>query len=103
MKNTIKILKTIILSIVTSAFSLGQSTINGQIKENDNPVSFANVLLLNPTDSSLVKGAVTDSEGNFKIEIRKAGNYMVKTTSIGYKTEFSTIQVSSNDKNIDLG
>lgn len=50
------------------------------------------VLLLHPKDSSLVKGAVTDVNGNFIINDAKTNTpYVVKLMSMGYKTIFKNI------------
>lgn len=41
----------------------------GSVKDNDgNPMEFANVVLINPKDSTIITASVTDLEGNFKIE-----------------------------------
>ena len=49
------------------------------------PVDFANVALLNVSDSSLITGGVTDENGQFVIpcEVKKA---IVKVSCVGYKT-----------------
>lgn len=49
------------------------------------PVDFANVALLNVTDSSLITGGVTNENGQFVIpcEVKKA---IVKVSCVGYKT-----------------
>lgn len=49
------------------------------------PVDFANVALLNVSDSSLVTGGVTNENGQFVIpcEVKKA---IVKVSCVGYKT-----------------
>ncbi|MEO9966242.1 MAG: TonB-dependent receptor [Reichenbachiella sp.] len=88
----------LLATYVPSAFS--QSTIKGQITETAAPVSFANVLLLNPADSSLYKGAVTDVNGYFEVQAG-TGTYLFKASSIGYVNYFSTIQ--NTNQPIDLG
>ena len=49
------------------------------------PVDFANVALLNVSDSSLITGGVTNENGQFVIpcEVKKA---IVKVSCVGYKT-----------------
>lgn len=37
------------------------------IDESGNPISFANVVLLNRCDSSFVQGTISDENGNFSI------------------------------------
>ena len=47
---------------------IAQYSIYGHIAdEHDSDVPFANVMLLNQADSVLVKGAVADQNGNYKI------------------------------------
>ncbi len=64
--------------------------IEGRVLNPDKttPVEYATVLLLSANDSSLVKGATTDSVGNFTIEINDAANarYFISISFIGYAT-----------------
>lgn len=57
------------------------------VDETGNPVSFANVVLLNRQDSSFVKGAISGNEGGFVIE-SSCDNRIIKVSSVGYKTAF---------------
>lgn len=57
------------------------------VDETGNPVSFANVVLLNRQDSSFVKGAISGNEGGFVIE-SSCDNGIIKVSSVGYKTAF---------------
>lgn len=49
------------------------------------PVSFAGVTLLAASDSTIVKSAVTDNTGGFKIETADRGSYILKISSAGYE------------------
>lgn len=49
------------------------------------PLAFANVVLLNRTDSAFVKGAVSGEDGGFVIDSSCNGG-IIKVTSVGYKT-----------------
>ena len=49
------------------------------------PLAFANVVLLNRTDSAFVKGAVSGEDGSFAIDSSCDGG-IIKVTSVGYKT-----------------
>ena len=49
------------------------------------PLVFANVVLLNRTDSAFVKGAVSGEDGSFVIDSYCNGG-IIKVTSVGYKT-----------------
>ncbi len=73
-------------------FSLAASaqSVQGTIRESDGKaIPFASVLLLNETDSTLVKGAVATESGQFIIENIKSGLYRVAVTAIGYEKVYS--------------
>ena len=64
--------------------------VNGRVLISDNtPVSYANVLLLNSGDSSLVKGATTDEAGYFMLEGAGPGKYLLRISYTGYQKVFS--------------
>ena len=52
------------------------------------PVDFANVALLNVSDSSLITGGVTNENGQFVIPCEVKN--VVKVSCVGYKTYCST-------------
>ncbi|WP_085946736.1 carboxypeptidase-like regulatory domain-containing protein [Algoriphagus machipongonensis] len=61
-------------------------SISGKVLEpSGSPLSFANVLLLTTSDSSLIKGAVTDTLGNFAIFNVPSGKYLISASMMGYK------------------
>jgi outer membrane receptor protein involved in Fe transport len=69
----------------------GFSQIQGSVRdENNQPVPFANILLLNQADSTLVTGVVSTEEGTFNITSFKEGNYMIGVRVMGYKPSFSS-------------
>jgi len=47
-------------------------------------IDYATVSLLNASDSTIVKGTLTDEAGNYSLENIKPGNYIIKATNIGY-------------------
>jgi hypothetical protein len=74
--------------------------IQGTVHDTNNqPLSFANVLLLNQKDSSLVTGVSVSDAGTFSITNFNPGKYLIKASMVGYKTTFSLPFVikSSND------
>ena len=98
-----KILKTIILLLFVTFYSFAQSpTISGVIVDGDNnAVEFANVLLLNSSDSSLVKGQVTNQYGAFEFSGVSKGAYILNSSFIGAGNIFTEVfEVESMD--IDL-
>ena len=97
-----KILFFCFILISNSLFS--QSRIHGNVfDENDEAVAFANVLTLNPVDSSLVKGMVTDIEGRYIFENLEPGNYLLNITMLGYASIYKPIEIKSENDDIDMG
>ena len=102
-----KSLSTVILiCILFTAFGKGKfnGIISGMVwDENQQPISYANVLLLNPEDSSLIKGTITDSIGLYRFENIKARSYLISVSMIGYKTIFEgPLQLDEKEANFKL-
>lgn len=75
--------------------SYSQSKIEGIVTDSRHvPIAYANVLLLQRADSSFVKGAVTDSTGNFSLQDVDQGKFFLTGTMIGYKTNYLPVDVS---------
>ena len=67
-------------------FSQAQLLVKGLINDdNAAAVSYASVLLLNSSDSSLVQGQVSDGKGLFSIGVNQPGTYFISVSSIGYE------------------
>lgn len=68
------------------------------------PVPFANVLLLNGTDTTLVKAALTDEKGAYLIENTPSGKYMLRFSSMGFQTWTSPVfELTAQQKSRDFG
>ncbi|HNS12605.1 MAG TPA: TonB-dependent receptor, partial [Bacteroidia bacterium] len=66
------------------------STLSGTVKNiDDQPMEFVNAMLLNFSDSSLVKGAISDANGIYKFEDIDAGNYIVMLSQVGFSKHYS--------------
>lgn len=71
---------------------LSQSLVKGTVAdESGSPPEYATVLLLQPSDSSLVKGTILTPEGTYYFEDVVPGNYLVATSMIGYQPAFSEL------------
>ncbi|CAN5479219.1 outer membrane beta-barrel family protein [soil metagenome] len=67
-------------------------------------IPYANVLLLNSLDSTLVKGEITNGSGNFSLATDKGGKFLVAIKFIGYEDYFSKeINLSEANPRIELG
>lgn len=72
-------------ALITSAFGAAQNQITGKLLDaTEQPISYANVLLLNAEDSNLVTGTMSDENGFFAIETSFVGEVLVKISSLGY-------------------
>ena len=84
---------TLLFSIIflsISSYLYSQSNVTGKIIDtNGEPISFANILLLNPSDSSLVKGDLTDLDGQYMFECNPGDELIFSGSYIGYNSHFS--------------
>lgn len=71
--------------------SVAQTVIRGTVADSGGSLSFANVLLLQPADSSLVRGDVTAEDGSFSITNVPPGQYLLSATMLGYRSYWSEV------------
>lgn len=86
----VSLIAIMVFQLVTSAFS--QGIIQGKVNTSESKsISFANVLLRTPTDSALIKGAISDESGNFVFQEIPKGEYFVETFFVGYSKSYTPI------------
>ncbi|MBQ9254311.1 MAG: outer membrane beta-barrel protein [Bacteroidales bacterium] len=74
------------ISIISCALVYAQS-IECFVKDTaQNPIMFANVVVLNKADSSLITGTATDTTGKFVLNIANPQNKFIIVSYVGYKT-----------------
>lgn len=97
-----KKIKLLILSTLAStSINTYAQCIEGGIKDtSNNPVIYANVILLNASDSTFFKGSVSDDQGMFRIDGVQKGNYILKLSYLGYKEYTQRFSVLGDDMNI---
>src|SRR5215472_11794407 len=84
-------MRRILISLFFPATLYGQSTIQGKIlNDHGEPVSSANVLLLQAHDSSLVKAIISNKEGGYAFTNLAGGNYFITASFTGYQKSFSS-------------
>lgn len=98
--------KTVALYGLLSVFFLFFAVINsfcqiqGNVRnENGQPIAFANILLLEKTDSSLIQGVVCDESGKFYLSQIPKGSYLISAHMLGFQTYFSSpvsVDVNNN-------
>lgn len=77
----------IFLLLICAHSVCAQFTVSGRVVDGktSKPVPFATIALLNPSDSSLVDGAIGSDKGLFLIDNVKPGIYRLLIRSIGYR------------------
>ena len=79
-----------ILLVQSTGPLYSQGAVAGIISDqHGNPVIFANVILLNPIDSSVVRGVVADLEGQFEIPDIAPGTYLLLAAMTGFVENYS--------------
>lgn len=101
-----KILFTILTYVVVGMWDVrAQSdltSVKGTIQDEKNePVAFANVLLLNESDSVLVTGVTSEADGHYLIDQVKAGNYLLMVSVVGYEKKYRPLRLEAG-KQSDL-
>ncbi|MEO1260837.1 MAG: outer membrane beta-barrel protein [Bacteroidota bacterium] len=92
-----------ILGLLLSFFILhqtanAQSSIEGKIFDANGPLPFANVLLLQPADSSLVRGSIANEDGTFLIEKVPASRYLLSVQMVGYQSNYQFVELTDNQR-----
>ena len=89
------------LCLIAMAASMNAQSISGKlVDEKNEPLAYANVVL-QQTDSTFVKGEVSDEKGGFRIEAPKPGSYLLAISSMGYRSQI--IRLNDLDKRLNLG
>ena len=95
------LLTTCLLLLCFSAFAQNSFTIKGVVEDTlGNSLIASTVLLLEKADSTMVKFTRTELDGSFQFKKVEAGEYIVKTTYIGYIP--LSIPISSTGENINM-
>ena len=81
-----------------------QVKINGKVTDQTEVAQpYVNVLLLLSIDSSLVKGTVSNDEGQFFIENVIPGEYIIATSMVGFETNYTTPFAVNQTQEYDIG
>jgi hypothetical protein len=100
MKKIITLLIALGLLSFTSQAQNNSGKINGAITSGTKPLEAATINLLRAKDSSIVKIAVSNKDGNFEIEKVANAKYLVAVQSIGYKKYYSDVFEITTAKNV---
>lgn len=102
---SLKRLQLILIFILIPTLNWAQYEVKGKyIDINGNGIPSANVLLLKSSDSTLIKGFITDLSGIFVLATNKPDSCIVAITYIGYEDYFSeTFVLNGRNSRIELG
>ena len=97
---------TFLLLSVTSLVAQNKTvTVSGVAKDKTTKsvLSFVNVALKTPKDSTLIAGTITNEQGLFSLANIKSGNYILEFSYTGYKPVVKSIYVGSLSEFLDQG
>ena len=66
------------------------------------PLISATLRLLNAKDSSMVKGAMSDVDGRFRITGIGRGRYLLESSYVGYQTTLTPVNLKTSDASVRL-
>jgi iron complex outermembrane receptor protein len=76
--------------LITQTPSFSQGSVHGRIVDSTGaPVSYSTLAVLNKSDSSIVKGGLSDETGTYSFVGIKPGSYLFKIISIGFEEKYS--------------
>lgn len=84
--------------------NIDNQSINGKvINEQNEPVTYATVILLNEKDSSVYKTTFADDKGSYKFQHIVSGKYVVKANSIGKEPQTTTpFNINGNTNSLEI-
>ena len=90
-----KIISLTIMLIAWSSAAIAHNITGKVVDENNSPIDFVNVVLLN-ADSTYIAGTVTDENGGFLFEKPQGNPKFVRLSSISYTTKTVDISATGN-------
>ena len=98
-----KSILTMLLLLMAMASFAQQRLISGQITDRDTKEAIEQVTIqLLKSDSTYVAGAISNENGLFHVTAPANGKYLLKISSVGYKSTVKRIQISEN-KDLAMG
>ena len=94
--------KYIALLLLFTSVAVQAQDIRGNVSygKDKTPVQFATVALLQLPDSAMITGVITLTDGGFLLEKIKPGNYFVRASFVGYRSDGKAVTVREGEKEI---
>lgn len=97
-----KFLFILFCTICFSNVTFSQNSITGKVIDGSNtPIYGVNVLLMDETGVTMIKGGITDEDGMFSLEKFKDGQYKLTISMLGFDNYEKQIEIQN--ESIDLG
>ena len=87
--------KYIVLWLLISSIAAQAQNIKGKVcfEKDKSPVQFASVGLVQLPDSTMITGVITLTDGGYLLEKVKPGNYFLRVSFVGYRTNGKKVTV----------
>ena len=92
--------KLICIFLFVSKSLFAQNEFKGFIyDQNNKPIPFATLALLDPSDSSLIYFSISDETGKFSIKNLERKSYLLQASFLGYQTYYKQLNIDPNNSN----
>jgi len=93
------------VTLLLPTMSLSQIKVNGHVLvENGTPLPYASVLLLSSSDSALVRGQFSGTDGAFSLDADEAGEYLISVSAVGYQKQLTEVfPLTTNNSPFTIG
>ncbi|MEQ1552715.1 MAG: outer membrane beta-barrel family protein [Ferruginibacter sp.] len=92
----------LILCLANNFATNAQSIITtGKIVSEKKPLELATISVLDSTKKQLLKSAISDSFGNWQLELKAAGNYVYEISRVGFVTQIITATITNEGKKFE--
>jgi len=101
-----KIYNVLLVAIsISPILSHAQLQVKGLVQDDKgSSVPFASVLLLSSSDSTLIQGQVSNTDGLFAIDVKETGSYFISVSAVGYQSVSTPIiSLNRNNSPFDAG
>ncbi len=93
----------LIIICLTSSFTLKAQTIltKGNLTAESKPLEMATISVSTPEKKQLVKTAVSDSLGNWQLELKVPGSYEFEFSHVGFQPKTLLVKLTAEGKNFE--
>jgi iron complex outermembrane recepter protein len=101
---TVKLSKLLLIIIcLTASFVLKAQTIltKGKLTTANTALEMATISVSNPEKKQLVKTAISDSLGNWQLELKVPGNYEFEFSRVGFQAKTMLVNLTAEGKNFE--